>query len=126
MRRPTLLPLAALLACATSPRPVQEPSGAASSVSEAAPTVLTDAQQKRVTELETRAKVFLDAFVNLRPQVLSDGRVVFVSNRDGLPALYVGTPPTRTTPRDGSPHPTSGWASSRCSPTSRPSSSHPT
>jgi Tol biopolymer transport system component len=99
MRCPTLLALAALLACATSPRPVQEPSGAASTVSEAGPTVLTDAQQKRVAELEARAKVFLDAFVNLRPQLLSDGRVVFVSNRDGLPALYVGD----TAHPDGTP-----------------------
>jgi protease II len=99
MRRSTLLALAALLACATSPRPVQEPSGAASTVSEAGPTVLTDAQQKRVAELEARAKVFLDAFVNLRPQLLSDGRVVFVSNRDGLPALYVGD----TAHPDGTP-----------------------
>jgi len=41
-------------------------------------------------DLEARAAAFVDAYTSSSPILLSDGRVVFVSTRDGLPAIYVG------------------------------------
>ena len=55
-----------------------------------APTVLSAAQLARDAALAPRTQALLRAFTNSRPRLLSDGRVVFVSNRDGLPAIYVG------------------------------------
>jgi dipeptidyl aminopeptidase/acylaminoacyl peptidase len=55
-----------------------------------APTVLSAAQLARDAALAPRTLALLEAFTNGRPRLLSDGRVVFVSNRDGLPAIYVG------------------------------------
>jgi len=77
------------LGCAAHPDR-REPSGAAQTVREASPTVLTEAQRAKDAALEPRARALLDAFVNSQPVLLPDHRVVFVSNRDGLPALYLG------------------------------------
>jgi dipeptidyl aminopeptidase/acylaminoacyl peptidase len=77
------------LGCA-APASRLEPSGATQKVAEAPPTVLTEAQQARDASLAGKARSFLDAFINLQPQLLPDARVVFLSNRDGIPALYVG------------------------------------
>jgi dipeptidyl aminopeptidase/acylaminoacyl peptidase len=52
--------------------------------------VLSAAQLARDAELAPKALALLQAFTNGRPRLLSDGQVVFVSNRDGLPAIYVG------------------------------------
>jgi dipeptidyl aminopeptidase/acylaminoacyl peptidase len=61
-----------------------------------------DARQRaRDAEIVARATPYVDAFTNSAPSLAPDGRVVFVSSRDGLPQLYVGTtaapdqPPTR-------------------------------
>jgi dipeptidyl aminopeptidase/acylaminoacyl peptidase len=51
-----------------------------------------DARQRaRDAELVARATPYVDAFTNSIPSLAPDGRVVFVSSRDGLPQLYVGT-----------------------------------
>ena len=63
-----------------------QPPGATGS----APTVLSAAQLARDAALAPRTEALLKAFTNGRPRLLSDGRVVFLSNRDGLPAIYVG------------------------------------
>lgn len=45
---------------------------------------------KRDAELAQKAAGFVDAFTNVGPALTRDGKqVVFVSNRDGLPQLYV-------------------------------------
>src|SRR5262245_33650188 len=43
----------------------------------------------REAELAAIAGGFIDAFVNSEPLLTRDKRVVFVSNRDGLPQLYI-------------------------------------
>lgn len=44
----------------------------------------------RDAELSAKAAGFIDAFTNSEPVLTSDGkRLVFVSNRDGLPQLYI-------------------------------------
>src|SRR5262245_22465197 len=53
-------------------------------------------------ELSAKAAGFLDAFTNSEPMLTRDGKkVVFVSNRDGLPQLYVAdaAKPTSTATR---------------------------
>jgi len=40
--------------------------------------------------VETRAAAMVDAFTNNSPLLTPDGHVVFISNRDGVPLLYVG------------------------------------
>ncbi len=54
------------------------------------PTDLTDAQRAADAALTPRVAAFVDAYTNASPALLADGRVVFVSTRDGIPALYVG------------------------------------
>src|SRR4051812_7537381 len=46
-------------------------------------------QPARDAEIAARAAPFVDAFSNFAPVLTPDGQVVFVSNRDGLPQLYV-------------------------------------
>src|SRR5262245_25202979 len=77
-----VLPLAVLIvspcaaALATAPAVAPDPSA-----TEAA---------ARETELARQAAAFMEAFANTSPVLTPDGRqVVFVSNRDGLPQLYV-------------------------------------
>ena len=66
-------------------RPIAAPAA------DATPDVPSGAEAVRDAELAKAATGVLDAFVNSEPQLTRDGkRVVFVSNRDGLPQLYVG------------------------------------
>jgi dipeptidyl aminopeptidase/acylaminoacyl peptidase len=51
--------------------------------------VLTEAQTARDAALAPKVGAFVDAFSNMGPFLLKDGRVVFTSNRDGIPAIYV-------------------------------------
>ncbi len=53
-------------------------------------TPLTEAQRAADAALAPKAAAFVDAFSNGAPILLTDGRVTFVSTRDGIPALYVG------------------------------------
>src|SRR6476646_7776677 len=43
----------------------------------------------RSADVDAIAARFVDAFANTTPLLTDDGRVVFVSDRDGLPQLYV-------------------------------------
>jgi dipeptidyl aminopeptidase/acylaminoacyl peptidase len=103
----TLVFCASALACAAAgsaapvtpePAAAAEPSSAkalASSVENRAAKVVTEdvpsgAAAQRDGELEKQAAKFVDAFWNSSPELTPDGkRVAFVSNRDGLPQLYV-------------------------------------
>jgi dipeptidyl aminopeptidase/acylaminoacyl peptidase len=59
----------------------------------AAPDVPTGAAAARDGELAAKFAPFLDAFLNTEAVFTRDGkRLLFVSNRDGLPQLYVATP----------------------------------
>lgn len=64
-----------------------------------APDVPSGKDSARDTELAKRAAGFIDAFSNSDPVLSPDGkRMVFVSNRDGLPQLYVGDPARPSAP----------------------------
>jgi len=56
----------------------------------AAPTEPDARQRARDAEIAARAAPFVDAFSNSAAVLAPDGRVAFVSTRDGLPQLYVG------------------------------------
>jgi dipeptidyl aminopeptidase/acylaminoacyl peptidase len=73
----------AAAACGAAPHP------APPAKADASPTALTDAQRARDAALAPRAAAFVDAFVNGGAVLLRDGRVVYSSTRDGLPAFYV-------------------------------------
>jgi dipeptidyl aminopeptidase/acylaminoacyl peptidase len=115
MRAPFRLPLAIvalLLACATAersstperareasvpPRPATVPAGSAQPAPSApnpagplAPDQISRADRARVDRLAAKAQRLVDAFLNSDALLTRDGRqVVLVSNRDGLPQLYV-------------------------------------
>ncbi|HEX4420015.1 MAG TPA: prolyl oligopeptidase family serine peptidase [Kofleriaceae bacterium] len=72
--------LIALSACSPATAPAQL----------TAPTSPDPRQAARDTALAALAAPFVDAFSNTGPALAPDGRVVFVSSRDGLPQLYVG------------------------------------
>ena len=55
-----------------------------------APTEPDAAQRARDAEIASRAAPFVDAFSNTSAVLAPDGRVAFLSTRDGLPQLYVG------------------------------------
>ena len=42
----------------------------------------------RPDAVEAKAAAFVDAFSSFAPWPLQDGRVLFLSTRDGIPALY--------------------------------------
>ncbi|MCP3140332.1 S9 family peptidase [Pyxidicoccus xibeiensis] len=64
-----------------------EPTAPAAKV---APDVLAGEEAARVSELAARVTPLVDAFINAEPQFTRDGqRTLFISNRDGLPQLYV-------------------------------------
>lgn len=70
-----------------TPPPAAAPAPVAS---DARPDVPSGAAAARDAELGKAAQTVLEAFVNGEPTLTRDGkRVVFVSNRDGLPQLYV-------------------------------------
>ena len=56
------------------------------------PTVLTPAQIARDRATAAKVAPIVDAFINVAPHLLRDGRVLYGSNRDGLPALYIADP----------------------------------
>jgi dipeptidyl aminopeptidase/acylaminoacyl peptidase len=56
---------------------------------DARPDTPSGAAAARDAELATLAGGLLDAFVNSQPVLTRDKRVVFVSNRDGLPQMYI-------------------------------------
>jgi dipeptidyl aminopeptidase/acylaminoacyl peptidase len=74
---------------APSPAPAVAPAPPPPEVN-ATPDTPAGAAAKRDAELAARAAGYIDAFTNSEPALTRDGkRVVFVSNRDGLPQLYV-------------------------------------
>ena len=80
---------------ASSAAPVPSPTpSSAPDVTAPAPladaTILTDAQLAEDAALTPKAAALVGAFANVGPVLLADGRVVFMSTRDGVPALYVG------------------------------------
>jgi len=95
MRTPVLTRLVSALAigCASAPSsaPPAAPRHAADtrSPADSAPTVLTPAQAARDRAIAARVAPIVDAFTSSAPLLLRDGRVVFESTRDGLPALYI-------------------------------------
>jgi len=99
--RSTLPALLLLAACGSSSPPVAtaaRPSAAPPAppavdppaAPDSSPTVLTPAERARDAEIETKVTPMVDAFANRWPRLLRDGHVVFISTRDGLPAVYVG------------------------------------
>src|SRR5690349_15266264 len=75
---------------APAPAPAAAPSKSAQREANSEPDVPTGAAAARDAELAKVAAGFLDAFVNTSPVLSRDGKkVVFDSNRDGLPQLYV-------------------------------------
>ncbi|MFP2928276.1 S9 family peptidase [Pyxidicoccus sp. 3LG] len=55
-----------------------------------APDVPSGEEAARVAELAAKVTLLVDAFINAEPQFTRDGqRTLFVSNRDGLPQLYI-------------------------------------
>src|SRR5688572_18910007 len=95
--------LALLLAACSSPATTSSPSSSARSnapssetrtATDAKPDVPAGAAAKRDTELAARAAGFVDAFTNSAAAFTRDGKqVVFLSNRDGLPQLYLAGRP---------------------------------
>lgn len=67
-----------------------QPTPAPAPEANATPDVPAGDAAKRDAELAAKAAGFIDAFTNSEPELTPDGkRVVFVSNRDGLPQLYI-------------------------------------
>jgi len=105
----------------TPPEPIAKPGvepeqpAPAPVVVDAKPDVPSGAAAQRDAELAKQVAGFIDAFNNSEPILTRDGKkVVFVSNRDGLPQLYIAdvakpdAPPTRlltTTERVGGAYP---------------------
>src|SRR5215471_4951032 len=87
--------LAACAASAPATRPAPPglttaPGASAEPAPDAAPTVLSEAQRARDAALAPKAAAFVDAFTNYGAAPLKNGRVVFLSTRDGIPTLYLG------------------------------------
>lgn len=81
--------LASFLAACSAPA-----ASISTSTAAARPDVPASAAAKRDAELAERAAGFVDAFVNTGPAFTLDGeRVLFASNRDGLPQLYLAGRP---------------------------------
>jgi len=109
MRNPLIIAVA-LAACGKpsktpTPKPVEPPPetarsaepakaappAAAPAAVDATPDVPSGADAARDAELAKAATGVIDAFINSEPVFTRDGKhVVFVSNRDGLPQLYLG------------------------------------
>jgi dipeptidyl aminopeptidase/acylaminoacyl peptidase len=89
-----LLLAAVLGACASAPQPQPGSSAAAAPASappaKEAPDVPSAAAAARVAELASKATPLVDAFVNASAALTRDGKqVLLLSNRDGLPQIYV-------------------------------------
>ena len=77
----------------TSPAPT-----AAKSAGLVLPDAPSGAAAARIAELSKRARPLVDAFLNTEARFTRDGKqVVVVSNRDGLPQLYVADATGATT-----------------------------
>jgi dipeptidyl aminopeptidase/acylaminoacyl peptidase len=85
----------------TPPRGPRDPSAKPTAPPvDATPDTPSGAAAARDAELAAVAGGLLDAFVNSQPVLTRDQRVVFVSNRDGLPQLYIADakqPPAQAT-----------------------------
>ncbi len=93
--------VALLLACATPDRSTPRDSAAAAAAPKpaesapqppapVAPDTVSPASSARVAELAGKAQPLVDAFLNSEALLSRDGKqVILVSNRDGLPQLYV-------------------------------------
>jgi dipeptidyl aminopeptidase/acylaminoacyl peptidase len=80
--RIAVAPLLALIAIRTAPAGAQTPA--------VAPDPPAPADAARLAELSAKATVLVDAYANYDPAFTADGKkVLFVSNRDGLPQLYL-------------------------------------
>src|SRR6186713_895458 len=94
---PYPIALASLLAAsASTPQPPPEPAPSASApsgsglVAKQVPDVASGEDAARIAELSRQAAPLVDAFLNLDAVLTRDGKqVIFVSNRDGLPQLYL-------------------------------------
>lgn len=75
------------LGCAGAP--VTSASTARATVGNSTPTVLTAAQLELDRQIARQVQPVIDAFTNSLPQLLRDGRVVYLSTRDRVPSLYV-------------------------------------
>jgi dipeptidyl aminopeptidase/acylaminoacyl peptidase len=104
MRNRQVLAAVLVAACAGSPKPaptpapppeppvapVETPSPVPPHAADATPDVPSGADAARDAELAKAATSVIDTFVNYEAAFTHDGkRVVFLSNRDGLPQLYV-------------------------------------
>jgi dipeptidyl aminopeptidase/acylaminoacyl peptidase len=70
-----------------APAPAASQSGSGEKV---APDVPSEADKARIAELTAQATPLVDAFVNQEAILTRDGkRVILVSNRDGLPQIYI-------------------------------------
>jgi len=66
------------------------PPTAQAATGEVAPDKPSGPDAARIAELSRKAEPLVDAFINTDPRLTPDGKqLVFVSNRDGLPQLYV-------------------------------------
>jgi len=73
---------------ATSRAPA--PSGAGATPEKVAPDAPSGQDAARIAELSREATPLVDAFINTEAQFTRDGqRAVFISNRDGLPQVYL-------------------------------------
>ncbi|WP_164020808.1 alpha/beta hydrolase family protein [Pyxidicoccus trucidator] len=98
---PTAPDSTATAAASAQPAPAQGSTGtataeaAATSGAEARPEkVAPDSPEgqdaARIADLSKKAAPLVDAFINLEPQLTRDGqRAIFISNRDGLPQVYL-------------------------------------
>jgi Tol biopolymer transport system component len=91
VRKPASLAIALLIACAAKP-PAQPAAaaGVAGNPPAAPPTQLTEEQKARGNARAPLATALIDAFVNGQPDFSPDGtKVLFQSNREGSPQLYL-------------------------------------
>ncbi len=87
---PTSPPAGAAPAVVAPADGTQPPGGAP--VEKVAPDVPAGQEAARIADLSRKAEPLVDAFINSEPRFTPDGKqVVFVSNRDGLPQVYVAS-----------------------------------
>jgi dipeptidyl aminopeptidase/acylaminoacyl peptidase len=90
-------------------------SGPLAAQTQVAPDAPAAADAARIAELSAQARPIVEAYIDTEPAFTADGtKVAFVSNRDGLPQLYLADPArpdapptrlTRTTERVTGPQP---------------------
>jgi len=88
---PSPAPNKAAAPAATEQQVAAAPAPSPSTAAQVQPDTLSGAAAARVSELAKKAAPMVDAFLNTEALFTRDGKqVVMVSNRDGLPQLYVG------------------------------------